>query len=79
MEIKDIRENIESLDEKLNFVNDKITSISSELVNLSPDNIETLNFSEVQSIEGARACLGAFFNILLDVNVSKKELEAYAS
>jgi hypothetical protein len=29
----------------------------------------------VQSIEGARACLGAFFNILLDVNVTKRQLE----
>jgi hypothetical protein len=53
----------------------KISNISSELVGLSPDDVEQLSFAEVQSIEGARACLGAFFGILLDVNVYKKQLE----
>jgi hypothetical protein len=53
----------------------KVSNINSELINLSPDDIEKLNFKEVQSIEGARACLAAFFNILLDVNVNKKLLE----
>ena len=70
---------MESLEEKIDFINLKVTNINSELVSLSPDDIETLNFKEVQSIEGARACLGAFFNILLDVNVNKKELENYCA
>ena len=41
----------------------------------SPEDVEQLNFQEVQSIEGARACLSAFFGILLEVNVTKKQLE----
>lgn len=53
-----------------------MSNYNSELIGLSPDDVEQLNFSEVQSIEGARACLGAFFGILLDVNVYKKQLEA---
>ena len=70
-EIKAIKENIESLEEKQDFVKSKMNSIHVELVSLSPDDIEQLNFAEVQSIEGARACLSAFFEILLDVNVYK--------
>jgi hypothetical protein len=56
-------------------VSQKLSTISTSLINLSPDDIEKLRFDEVQSIEGARACLGAFFGILLDVNVYKKQLE----
>ena len=41
----------------------------------SPDDIDKIKFDEVQSIEGARACLAAFFKILLDVNVYKRYLE----
>lgn len=52
-----------------------MSNINSELIGLSPDDVEQLRFDEVQSIEGARACLGAFFGILLDVNVYKKHLE----
>ena len=56
----------------MDFINLKISNYNTELIGLSPDDIEQLNFSEVQSIEGARTCLGAFFGILLDVNVYKK-------
>lgn len=73
--MKCISDNIESLEEKLDFVNMKISNFNAELVGLSPDDVEQLRFEQVQSIEGARACLGAFFGILLEVNVYKKQLE----
>lgn len=72
LEMKAIQDNMESLEEKQDFVAQKLSSISTQLISLSPDDIEQLRFDEVQSIEGARACLGAFFGILLDVNVYKK-------
>jgi len=71
-EMKAVRENIESLEEKQDFVQNKISNYNVELVELDPDDVEQLRFDEVQSIEGARACLEAFFGILLEVNVYKK-------
>ena len=79
LEVKQIYESIESLEEKLDFVNLKITSVNTELVSLSPDQVDALDFSQIQSVEGARACLGAFFNSLLESNVKNKEMEKYAS
>mmetsp|Transcript_23012 Transcript_23012/g.22357 ORF Transcript_23012/g.22357 Transcript_23012/m.22357 type:complete len:160 (+) Transcript_23012:2389-2868(+) len=75
-EMKALQDNIESMEEKQDFIQSKITNYNAELVGLNPDDIEQLRFDEVQSIEGARACLEAFFGILLDVNVYKKQLEA---
>ena len=60
-------------------MNLKITSVNTELVSLSPDQVDALDFSQIQSVEGARACLGAFFNSLLESNVKNKEMEKYAS
>ena len=69
---------MESLEEKLDFINLKISNINIEVIKLNPDDVEQLKFDQLQSIEGARACLVAFFGILLDVNVSKKQLQNQA-
>ncbi len=45
--MKEITDNLESLDEKREFVSSKINALNSELVLLSPDDIEALNFNEV--------------------------------
>lgn len=47
MELKQIYDNIESLEEKLDFINLKVTNINSQLVSLQPDDIQTLDFHEV--------------------------------
>ena len=60
---------------KHEFIEEKISGINTAVIEFSPDDIEQLRFEEVQSIEGARACLSAFFSILLDVNVYKRQLE----
>lgn len=73
--MKAVSDNIETLEEKFDFINDKVGQVNIEILKFSPDDIEQLKFDQVQSIEGARACLGAFFGILLDVNIYKKQLE----
>ena len=67
---------MDNLEEKLDFIKSKITGFKVAITEFSPDDIDQLKFEEVQSIEGARACLAAFFGILLDVNVYKRQLEA---
>jgi myo-inositol catabolism protein IolC len=67
------------LEEKFDFIETKLSQINAELLQFSPDDVEQLRFEQVQSIEGARACLGAFFGILLDINVYKKQLENQAA
>ncbi len=66
---------MESLEDKLDFVNGKMNTVRGDLLAFNPNDIQQLNFDSVQSIEGARSCLTAFFQILLDVNVEKKSLE----
>jgi hypothetical protein len=45
--MKAILENIESLEEKLDFINVKTSSINSEIIGLSPDDIESLKFDQL--------------------------------
>jgi hypothetical protein len=52
---------MESLEDKREFLQQKQNQLNSEVVLLSPEDVEQLSFAEVQSIEGARACLVAFF------------------
>lgn len=75
LEMEEIQDDLDNLEVKHEFIEGKITKINTAIIEFSPDDIEQLKFEEVQSIEGARACLGAFFNILLDVNVNKRQLE----
>lgn len=73
--MKGVNENLETLEEKYDFIDNKVAGLNIKMREFSPDDIEQLKFDQVQSIEGARACLGAFFGILLDVNIYKKQLE----
>jgi len=70
-----VQDNLDNLEEKNDFIENKITTLKTAVIEFNPDDVDELKFEEVQSIEGARACLGAFFGILLDVNVYKRQLE----
>jgi hypothetical protein len=67
-----VQDNLDNLEEKNDFIENKITTLKTAVIEFNPDDVDELKFEEVQSIEGARACLGAFFGILLDVNVYKR-------
>lgn len=70
-----MKEEIENLEETSDFVNQKITRAKREMIQIDANNVEQLDFSGVNNIEGARMCLSAFFGILLDANVHKRKLE----
>ena len=71
-----IQDSLDNLEEKNDFIQNQLTQIKTSIIEFNPSDIEELKFDEVQSLEGARACLSAFFTILLDTNVYKQELEA---
>jgi prefoldin subunit 5 len=74
-EMRAIQDNLDNLEERHDFIENKVSSFTTQLIEFNPDDVDQLRFEEVQSIEGARACLGAFFKILLDVNVYKRQLQ----
>ncbi len=52
-----MKEDIESIEAKRNFVNSNIMEIDRLLVETRPESTDTRIFDNVQSIEGARACI----------------------
>jgi hypothetical protein len=64
------QENLDSLEERNDFIEGKISNIKTQLIEFNPSDVEELKL-EVNSIEAARTCLSTFFTILLDVNVDK--------
>lgn len=73
--MRTVQDNLDNLEEKHEFFENKVHQLRTQLVEFNPDDVDQLRFEEVQSLEGARACLGAFFKILLDVNVYKRQLQ----
>lgn len=57
MEIKQITENLESMDETLDFINNKINELSEEIASIDADNIEPLQFSGLKSVDAAKVTL----------------------
>lgn len=76
LDMRVIQDSLDNLEEKNDFIQNQLTHIKTSIIEFNPSDIEELKFDEVQSLEGARACLSAFFTILLDTNVYKQELEA---
>ena len=76
LDMRVIQDSLDNLEEKNDFIQNQLTQIKTSIIEFNPSDIEELKFDEVQSLEGARACLSAFFTILLDTNVYKQELEA---
>lgn len=75
MEMNNITETLDSKDQTLGFLNNKINSLTEEVITLDIDNIQPLKFSGLQSVDAARVTLQTFFSILLDLNIYKRDLE----
>jgi len=43
------------------------------LIELRPNPVDSMVFADVQTLEGARACIGTFFQLLLDSNLQLRE------
>ena len=43
------------------------------MIEVRPNNVDSMVFADVQTLEGARACIGTFFQLLLDTNLQIRE------
>ena len=75
LELESITENMNSLEDKLDFVSEKISTFKKEVIEINPENIERLRFEEISSLEEAKIYLGSFFNIFLEMNVYRSMVE----
>ena len=66
---------LDSLDQTLGFVTNKVNSLSEEAAALDAAALQPLKFSGLQSVEAARVTLQTFFSVMLDLNVYKRDLE----
>lgn len=51
----------------------KITQTSKQLIAVRPNSVDSMVFADVQTLEGARACIATFFQLLLDTNLQLRE------
>ena len=75
LELESITENMNSLEDKLDFVSEKISTFEKEVIEINPESIERLRFEEISNLEEAKIYLGSFFNIFLEMNVYRSMVE----
>lgn len=75
MEVDQVTEHLDSLDETLSFVNNKINELTEQIASLDIDNVEPIKFSGLKSVDAAKVTLQTFFGVLLDINIYKRDLE----
>ena len=68
-----IQDHIDSLEEQQSFYAGKITELSKELIGTKPNNVDSMVFEDVQTLDGARAIIGTFFSVLLDLQLRLRE------
>ena len=82
-QMNQIREHIESLEDKQAFISNKISQKSKQMIELQPGSVDSMVFADVQTLEGARASIATFFQILLDCNIQLRDqvsdIEQYRS
>ena len=73
-QMENIQDHIDSLEEKQSFYAGKITDLSKQLISVRPTNTDSMVFNDVQTLDGARACIGTFFQILLDLELQIQDV-----
>lgn len=76
MAITSVTATLDLLQEALEFVQSKLNQVTEELEAFDVDSISPLSFNALESIDSARATLKTFFQVVLDLNIYKRDLEA---
>jgi len=63
------------LEETLEFVQSKVNQVTEEIESFDLDSVQPLSFNALESIESAKATLRTFFQVVLDLNIYKRDLE----
>ena len=75
LEINSITETLDMLEEALEFVQDKVYQCTEDIEGFDMESVQQLSFNALDNIDSARATLKTFFQIVLDLNVYKRDLE----
>ena len=75
LEIGSITSTLDMLEETLEFVQSKVNQVSEEIEGFDIESIQPLSFNALDSIESAKATLKTFFQVVLDLNIYKRDLE----
>jgi predicted nucleic acid-binding Zn-ribbon protein len=73
--LKQNQDNIEALEDKIEFFNKKIIDLERTIDEVNKEEIKGLDLNTVNSVQSAQTLLIAFFNIILEVKVQRVELE----
>jgi len=75
LESDSITATLDVLEEHLDHVEIKVSSIESEIKAFNVEAVQAPRFRGLSNVDNARATLKTFFMVLLDLNVYKKDLE----
>ena len=75
LEINSITETLDMLEEALEFVQDKVYQCTEDIEGFDMESVQQLSFNALDTIDSAKATLKTFFQIVLDLNVYKRDLE----
>jgi len=75
LEVTSITETLDMLQETLEFVQSKLNQVTEELEAFDVESISPLSFNALESIDSAKATLKTFFQVVLDLNIYKRDLE----
>ena len=73
--LKKNQESIESLEDKIDFYNNKIITLQNAVEEVNNEEIKGLDLNQINSVQNARTLLVAFFNVILEVKIKRIELE----
>ena len=63
------------LEETLEFVQSRVNQVTEEIEAFDLESVQPLNFNALDSIDSAKATLKTFFQVVLDLNIYKRDLE----
>ena len=75
LEISSITETLDMLEETLEFVQSKVNQVTVEVEGFDLEGVQPMSFNALDSIESAKATLKTFFQVVLDLNIYKRDLE----
>jgi len=75
LEMTSITETLDMLEETVEFVQSKVNQVTEEIEGFDIDSVQPMSFNALDSIESAKATLKTFFQVVLDLNIYKRDLE----
>ena len=75
LEISSITETLDMLEETLEFVQAQTNKVVEEIETFDIESVQPMTFDALETVESARETLKTFFQVVLDLNIYKRDLE----